>query len=95
MNFGDVATDMQTCFNLMFLMKLANNVLSDTLNITRHHLINETCQLSYQHLTLIMLNDILVLDLKITGVSAMKSQDKSVKLSLSHTFLQILQQHSF
>lgn len=87
MNFGDVETDMQTCFNLMFLMKLANNVLSDTLNITHHHLINETCQFSYQHLTFIMLNDILVLDLKITGVSALQSQDKSVKLRLSHIFL--------
>lgn len=95
MNVEDVATDIQPCFNLMFPMKLANSVLSDTLNITHHHLINETCQFSYQHLTFIMLNDILVLDLKITGVSVMKSQDKSVKLRLSHTFLQILQQPSF
>lgn len=49
MNFGDAVTDTQTCFNFMFLMKLANNVLSDTLNTTRRHLIKAMCQLSYQH----------------------------------------------
>lgn len=75
-------------------MKLANNVLSDTLNTTRRHLIKAMCQLSYQHWTFIMLNDILVLALKITGVSAKKSQDKSEKWMLSHIFLQSLQQHS-
>lgn len=60
-------------------MTLANNVLGNTLNITHHHLINGTCQFSYQHLTFIMLNDTLVLDLEITGVPVIKSQDKSVK----------------
>lgn len=57
-------------------MKLANNMLSDTLNITCRHLINAMCQLSYQHLTFIMLNDILVLAPKITGVSARKLRQK-------------------
>ena len=87
-------SDRQTCFNLMFLIKLANNVLSDNLNITRSYLINIECQFSYQHLTFIMLNDILVSDLEITGASVMKSQDKSEKWRLSHTFPQILVQHS-
>lgn len=72
-------SDTQTCFNLMFLIKLANNVLSDNLNITRSYLISIECQFSYQHLTFIMLNDILVSDLEITGASVMKSQDKSEK----------------
>jgi hypothetical protein len=67
MNFEDAIRDTLTHFSLMSLTKLANSVLSDTANITYHHLINGTCQLSYQHLTFIMLNDI-VLDIKITGV---------------------------
>lgn len=37
----------------------------------------------------------IVLDLKIAGVSAMKTGHKSVKQELLHTFLQILQQHGF
>ena len=88
-------SDTQTCFNLMFLIKLANNVLSDNLNITPSYLINIECQLSYQCLTFIMLNNILVSDLEITGVSVMKRQDKSEKWRLSHTFPQILLQHRF
>lgn len=38
-------------------------MLSDNLNITRSYLISIECQFSYQHLTFIMLNDILVSDL--------------------------------
>lgn len=69
-------------------------LLSDTPNIPCHNLTNGTCQLSYQHLTFIMFIDI-VFDLKIAGVSAMKTGHKSVKQELLHTFLQILQQHGF
>ena len=88
-------SDTQICFDFMFLIKLGNNVLSDNLNITCSYLINIQGQFSYQCLTFIMLSDILVSDLEITGVSVMKSQDKSEKWRLSHTFLQILLQHSF
>lgn len=37
----------------------------------------------------------IVFDLKIAGVSAMKTGHKSVKQEFLHTFLQILQQHGF
>lgn len=42
MNFGNAITDRQTCFTLMFPVKLVNDVPSDTLNITHHRLINGT-----------------------------------------------------
>lgn len=79
---------------VVFPLKPVNSAPSDTVNTTHHRLTEHIRSAigTYHCLCSVILSP----ELAITGVSVMKSQDKSVKWRLLHTFIfQISQQHSF